>query len=295
MELDGIDILVKVVQAGSFSRAAKQLGMPNSTVSAKVSALEKRLGVSLLQRTTRKLHVTQAGEAYFHRCSQALAELQAAETELETERGEPSGLLRLTAPVEVGHNLLPPLVNAFLERYPRAKVEMIITNRLVDLVAKNVDLAVRAGALKDSALIARRFVLGRFGLWASPDYLKRNPAPSHPKELAQHDCMRLSQFGGTGLQLSKGREHVRVALAGRVLADDFEALRALAVLGRGIVFLPSILCGNEVKERKLVPVLADWRGETVTLSLVHSVQRFVAPKIRAFIAMAEELWQQPKF
>ena len=109
MDLDGIAIFVKVMQAGSFSRAAKLLGMPNSTVSAKISALEKRLGVTLLQRTTRRLRATQAGEAYFQRCLRALEELQAAENELETSRGEPKGLLRLTAPVEVGHNLLPAL------------------------------------------------------------------------------------------------------------------------------------------------------------------------------------------
>ena len=116
MDLDGIAIFVKVLQAGSFSRAAKLLGMPNSTVSAKVSALEKRLGVTLLQRTTRKLRATQAGEAYYQRSLRALEELQAAENELETGRAEPQGILRLTAPVEIGHSLLPALVHAYSDR-----------------------------------------------------------------------------------------------------------------------------------------------------------------------------------
>jgi DNA-binding transcriptional LysR family regulator len=121
MDLDAIAVFVKVVQAGSFSQAAKLLGMPNSTVSAKVSLLEKRLGVTLLQRTTRKLRVTQAGEAYFKRCVQALDELQAAESELAIAQREPQGLLRLTAPVELGHGLLPALVDGFLQKYPRWK------------------------------------------------------------------------------------------------------------------------------------------------------------------------------
>src|SRR5919106_4670699 len=140
MDLDGIAIFVKVIQAGSFSRAAKLLGMPNSTVSAKVSALEKRLGVTLLQRTTRKLHATQAGEAYFRRCVLALDELQAAENELENTQGEPKGVLRLTAPVDIGHNLLASLVAAFMKRHRHINVELIITNRLLDLVAEGVDL-----------------------------------------------------------------------------------------------------------------------------------------------------------
>ncbi|HVO93634.1 MAG TPA: LysR family transcriptional regulator [Terriglobales bacterium] len=294
MDLDGIVIFVKVVQAGSFSKAAALLGIPNSTVSAKVAALEKRLGITLLQRTTRKLHATQAGEAYFRRCVQALEELTAAENELATARGEPNGVLRLTAPVEFGHNLLPALVDAFMKRHTRVDVELVITNRLIDLVAENVDLAVRAGSLKDSALIARRFELGHFGFWASPTYLKQHPPPAHPRELAQHECMKFSRFDGKGVQLSNGREQARITLAGRIMADDFEALRALAVHGRGIAFLPSFLCNERVQERKLVPVLPDWRGEAVAVSLVYPAQRFVAPKVRAFIEVASELWHWSK-
>src|SRR4029453_2311493 len=230
MDLDGIEIFVKVLQAGSFSRAARLLGMPNSTVSAKVSALEKRLGVTLLQRTTRKLRATQAGEAYFHRSVRALEELQAAENELETTRGEPKGLLRVTAPVEVGHGLLPALVHEFIEKHPHMEVELVITNRVLDLVGNGIDLAVRAGPLKDSGLIAKRFELGHFGLWASPDYLTKHVAPRHPKELAQHNCLRFSRFKNEGFRLTNGRENLNVPVSGTSIADDFETLRSLATL-----------------------------------------------------------------
>ncbi len=204
MDLDGIAIFVKVIQAGSFSRAATLLGMPNSTVSAKVSALEKRLGVTLLQRTTRKLRVTQAGEAYFQRAVRALEELQAAENELETGRVEPTGLLRVTAPVEIGHSLLPALVHAFLKKHPRMEVELVVTSRVLDLVVDGIDLAIRAGPLKDSSLIAKRFDLGDFGLWASPDYLTQHATPHHPEELAQHNCLRFSRFKDDGFRLTHG-------------------------------------------------------------------------------------------
>jgi DNA-binding transcriptional LysR family regulator len=292
MDLDGIAIFVKVMQTGSFSRAAKLLGMPNSTVSAKVSALEKRLGVTLLQRTTRKLRATQTGEAYFQRCVQALEELQAAENELETARGEPKGLLRLTAPVEVGHNLLPALVHAYLAKYPKMTVEVMVTNRVLDLVAEGVDLAIRAGDLKDSGLIARRFVLGQFTLWASPGYLANHPAPRQPKDLALHDCLEFLPFKKKPLDLSRGRENVRVALTGRTAADDFETLRALAVLGNGIAYLPGFLCAEQAKQKTLVRVLPQWHGGGTPVSLVYPAQRFVAPKVRAFIAVAEELWNK---
>ena len=292
MDLDGVAIFVKVLQAGSFSQAAKLLGMPNSTVSAKVSALEKRLGVTLLQRTTRKLRATQAGEAYFQRAARAMEELQAAENELETGRAEPKGLLRLTAPVEVGHSLLPALVHAFLEKHPRMEVELVVTNRVLDLVADGIDLAVRAGPLKDSSLIAKRFDLGDFGLWASPDYLARHAAPRHPKELAQHNCLRFYRFKDDGVRLTHGRENFHVAVSGQLVADDFETLRSLAILGAGIAFLPSFLCSEETKENKLTRVLPKWRGEKVSMSLVYPAQRFVPAKVRAFIAVADKLWKK---
>ena len=290
MDLDGIAVFVKVVQAGSFSQAAKLLNMPNSTVSAKVAALEKRLGVTLLQRTTRRLHLTEAGEGYFRRCMTALEELHAAENELAIERGETKGVLRLTAPVELGRSALPPVLDVLMKRHPAIKIDLIITNRLVDLVAENIDVAVRAGPLKDSGLIAKRFVLGQFGLWASPSYLKNNSVPRNPDELKEHDCLRFAPFTGRKLQLTNGRERAQIALAGRITADDFEALRALAVLGWGIALLPSFLCAEEAKERKLVSVLPNWRGDSVSISVVYPAQRFVAPKIRAFITAAEELW-----
>lgn len=291
MDLDGIAIFVKVIQAGSFSKAAKLLGMPNSTVSAKISALERRLGVTLLQRTTRKLRATQAGETYYQRSARALEELQTAENELETERGEPTGLLRVTAPVEIGHSLLPALVHEFLKQHPGMQVELIVTNRVLDLVVDGIDLAIRAGPLKDSSLIAKRFDLGYFGLWASRDYLTKHAAPQHPKELAQHNCLRFSRFKNDGLRLTNGRENVNIAISGNAVADDFETLRALAISGEGIVFLPSFLCAEETKQDKLQRVLPQWRGDRVSIFLAYPAQPFVAQKVRAFISVATELWK----
>jgi DNA-binding transcriptional LysR family regulator len=295
MDLDAIAVFVKVVQAGSFSQAAKLLGMPNSTVSAKVSLLEKRLGVTLLQRTTRKLRVTQAGEGYFKRCVQALDELQAAESELATAQREPQGLLRLTAPVELGHGLLPALVDGFLQKYPKMGVDLLITNRVLDLVAEGIDLAIRAGALKDSRLIAKRFTLGQFTLWASPSYLKNHAAPSHPRELSQHECFRFSRFKDATWKLTNGKEITTVTISGRVLADDFETIRSMACRGAGVGLMPSFLCAEEVRQKELVQVLPQWHGDTVWFSFVYPAQRFVSSKLRAFITIAEAILKTQKF
>lgn len=282
MDLDGIAVFVKVVQAGSFSAAARLLGIPNTTVSAKVARLERRLGVTLIQRTTRKLHVTPAGRAYFERCVRGLGEIEAAEAEVSLSAAEPRGLLRITAPGDVAHGLLPALVGRFLERYPRTEVELVVANRVIDLLAEGVHLAVRGAALPDSTLAARRFLSYRGGLWASAAYLKKKGAPRTPPELAEHACIVFPRLAAKTLRLSDGRGHADVTLKGRLAVDDFETLRQFAVQGRGIGMLIDYLA----REVSLVPVLPRWTWTSGALSFVYPGQRFVPANVRAFIDTA---------
>ncbi|MCM2278132.1 MAG: LysR family transcriptional regulator [Oligoflexia bacterium] len=286
MELDGIPVFVKVVQAGSFSRAARQLGMPKTTVSAKVARLERRLGVTLIQRTTRQLNVTPAGRAYFERCVRGLEEIQAAESEIANVTREPRGLLRITAPVDVAHSFLPAIVRRYLAKYPETQVELIVTNRMVDLVSEGVDLAIRAGELEDSSLLARKFVSSSMVFWASPAYLKRKGAPKHPRELAQHDCLVPSDLPHESLKLTAGSEEFVAKLTGRVAADDFETLKAFIVKGDGIGLLPDYLAAEAFEAGKLERILPRWSWGTGVLSFVYPAQRFVSPKVQAFIALA---------
>lgn len=281
MELDGIAIFVKVVQAGSFSAAARLLGVPNTTVSAKVARLEKRLGVTLIQRTTRKLHVTPAGQAYFERCVRGLEEIETAEAEI-TQSAEPKGLLRITAPGDVAHGLLPAAVSRFLERYPRTRVEVLVANRVVDLVAEGVHLAIRAGALRDSTLVARRYLPYTGGLWASAQYLKRKGTPQSPAELEQHDCLVFPRFAPRGLRLTDGKSKLDVQLPARIAVDDLETLRYFAVRSAGIVTLIDYLA----REAPLVPVLPKWNWTSGALSFVYPGQLFVPANVRAFIDTA---------
>ena len=286
MDLDDIAVFVKVVQAGSFSKAARLLDMPNTTVSAKVARLEKRLGVTLIQRTTRKLHITPAGQAYFARCMRGLAEIETAEAEISSATAEPRGVLRITVTGDVAHSLLPPIASEYVRRYPRLEIEVIVANRVVDLVGEGIDLAIRAAELKDSTLVARRFLSFTVDLWASPDYLERRGTPRTPAELESHDCLVFSRLARQQLRLTDGRQKAELPSNGRITVDDMETLRAFVLQGAGIGTLPSFLCSPYVREGTLLRVLPKWTWITGALSFVYPSQPFVPAKVRAFIDLA---------
>ena len=288
--MDAIAVFVKVVEAGSFSAAARRLGMPKTTVSAKVAKLEKRLGVRLIQRTTRKLRMTEAGEQYFRHCAIAISEVEFAEAALQSAKGKPGGVLRVTAPVDLGHVVLPPIVRDYAVKYPDVSVELIVTNRIVDLVGEGVDIAIRSAAvLKDSSLIARRFFDARANLWASPEYLQKCGKLAHPRDLK--NAAFVGNPAHQSVILTNGRSDFEVHLQGRFRADDYEAVKALAVLGGGIAWLPDLLAGDAVEAGTLVRVLPQWQPKkpgSGTFYFVYAGRRYALPKVEGFIQTALE-------
>lgn len=291
--LDSIPVFVKVAQLGSFSQAARVLGMPNTTVSAKVAQLEKSLGTTLMQRTTRKLHLTEAGQAYLERCIRALAELEAAESELTSTSGEIKGHLRITASVDVGHSLLPRLVDQYLELHPEMEVDLVVTNRVVDLVGEGVDIAIRAGKLKDSSLIAKKFIDSEFALYASKKFLKTHGTPTIKSLEADFPFVRFAPFRNEGFSLTNGSQSVQIRPKGAIQSDDLGTVKIMAVSGHGLALLPNFVADPEVESGNLVEVLPDWSMKTGFFSLVYPPQRFVTPKVRAFIAVAEKFFAGP--
>jgi DNA-binding transcriptional LysR family regulator len=288
MDLNEISVFIKVIQVGSFSRAAQQLGMPNSTVSSKVSSLEKRLGVTLIQRTTRKLSITPAGQAYFRRCIQGLEEIQAAEVEIASIQGEPQGLLRITAPVELGSTILPGLISGFANKYPKVRVEVVLTDRRVDLLSESMDLAIRAGELKDSSLIAKRIGSAYFAPFASPRYLKLHGTPTHPREFRTHLCVQFTPLGVDEWKMAGPKGSLNVPVSGRIIVNDLKMVKLLVLKGEGIALLPTFFCHPEIQAGKLVRILPEWRTNTNPVHFVYPAQRFVTPKLSAFIAFATE-------
>jgi DNA-binding transcriptional LysR family regulator len=287
MDLNEVVVFIKVIQSGSFSGAAIKLGMPVSTVSFKVSSLEKRLGLTLIQRTTRKLHITPVGEVYYKKCVEGMASIEAAEIEVASTQSEPSGLLRLTTYNEVAGSILPGIISQYTERYPKVRIEVLVTDRVVDLISENVDLAIRAGELKDSGLIARKIGTSCFGMYSSPKYLKLHKAPTHPRELIQHQTLQFTPFGVEEWKLlGPTGAPINARLHGRVLMNDLIGLKSMALAGDGIALLPTYFVVNEVREKKLVRVLPDWHTRMSSAHFVYPSQKFVTPKLSAFIGLA---------
>ena len=288
MDLDAIAVFVKVVETGSFSAAARVLNMPKTTVSAKVAALEKRLGVNLIQRTTRKLRVTEAGEKYFHHCAIAVREVELGEAALQSIQEKPSGLLKITAPVDIGHTVLPGIARAYVEKYPDTQVDIVVTNRVVDVVGEGFDLAIRTGRLKDSPLIARRFFDVRVSLWASPAYLETVDRITHPKHLVKVRFVGLSMTKAQ--RLIKGTTEAELLFAGRINTDDFETVKALVLLDEGIGALPDFLAADAVAAGRLQPVLPEWKlGLTGVFYFVYAGRKYVSSKVQAFIETAIQM------
>jgi DNA-binding transcriptional LysR family regulator len=287
MDLNEIAIFVKVIQSGSFSGAAKELGLPKSTVSAKVSDLEARLGVTLIERTTRKLFITEAGKIFFDRCLIGLHEFEAAKDELHSSLSEPQGLLKITAPVELGNFVLPSIISRFTKKFPKVNIELILTDRKVDLLSEGVDLAIRAGHLKDSSLIAKKLGSVHFSLFVGKNYLPQIKNLETPDDLVRHDALLFTPFGNEWT-LNKDKKQKVVRPKSKIMVNDLNVLRALTISGGGVALLPSFICHEEIKNKKLHPVLPDWISDYTPVQFVYPAQKFVKPKLREFIAFSSD-------
>jgi LysR family transcriptional regulator, regulator for bpeEF and oprC len=294
MDLPALQAFVKVVQTGSFTRAAETLGTQKAHLSRVVSQLERSLGVRLLERTTRALSLTEAGREFFERAQGILAAVDDAERAMQDAQAAPRGTLKLTCGVEFGMMAVSHWVGRYLQRFPEMKVEADFTARVVDLVHEGFDLAVRLGPLADSTLAARKLGELGYGLYASPDYLARCGRPDQPAAVAGH---ALLAFAGavTGpaapahWRLSQGTRQERVALRPRLKANNVFAIRDAAQAGLGIAALPCIVASPLLREGALQPVLPDWSLPGVPVHAVFASARYLTPKVRSFIDLAVEL------
>ncbi len=272
MDLNDVALFARVVESGSFTAAAASLGLPKSSVSRGVARLEAALGVRLLHRTTRRLRLSDAGRVYLDRASVALSGLDEARA-LVTDLGtEVRGTVRVTAAVDVGVRLLPPIVARFVALHPRVRVELSLTGRVVDLVEEGFDLAIRAGKLADSSLVARKLGVSRLGLFASTAYLGRRGAPRAVADLAAHDCVLFRTKGGRATWRLEGPEGDRaVEVRGAITADEMSCVSEILHEGAGIGVLPPFLA----KARPgLVRVLPRHAMAAATLAIVSPPVRY---------------------
>jgi DNA-binding transcriptional LysR family regulator len=292
-DLNDIAVFVRVAQLESFSRAARALGMPVSTVSRKVTALEQRLGVTLLQRTTRKLSLTAQGRAYCDQCSEPLNQLFDAEQVLTQTQRKPEGFLRISAPVILGHDAFYAFLSSFLKTYPRIQADLFITNLFLDLIAENIDVAIRFGELRDSSLIAQRIGKSVRYVVAAPEYLRGRPLPSRPEDLRGHQCVILQGRNNEAeWHLVNGKKSVRLHVSGQVAARDHPAVSAFTSRGHGIGLLPSNYCDAQIASGKLVRLLPDWSSPEIFVHAVYPTRRFLPAKLQVFLE-ALKAWKSP--
>ena len=234
MDFNETAVFVKVAQAGSFTAAARQLKLPTSTVSTRIARLEKRLGVTLLQRTTRRLSLTEAGRLYFQHAALGLEHLLEAEAAVTTAVSEPRGVLRVTAPADFGDAILAELIGAMRTACPLVDMELALTDRNVDLIAEGIDVAIRAGTLSDSSLVAKRIGSTCWALFAHPEYLRTAPPLTEPHHLQAHDCLQFTPLGRQQWALSDGITRITAPMAGHVVVNDFGVIRSMALSGLGV-------------------------------------------------------------
>ena len=280
-----MEVFARVIETGSFTAAARKLGLTPSAVAKLVTRLEVRLGVRLLHRSTRSLRPTEEGEAFYERAAAILVDLDEAEAAVAAS-ATPRGRLRVNASVPFGHGILLPLLPEFLERYSEITIDLTLTDDVVDILAERADVAIRHGPLRDSRLMARKLGRSRRMIVASPAYLKRHGRPKRPEDLARHNCLnfnfRISAYEWP-FQDESARER-NVAINGNLQVNNGETLRQLVLAGGGIARLGGFNLAADLKAKRLVPLLQEFdRGEPEEIHAVFVGRGHMPLRVRAFI------------
>ncbi|QID19504.1 LysR family transcriptional regulator [Nitrogeniibacter mangrovi] len=279
-----MQVFVESVRQGSFSAAGRHLDLSPSAISKLLSRLESRLGVRLINRTTRALHLTEAGERYYPRCLEILADIEDAENALTGFVQAPAGTLRINSTPGFAKHQLLPLMPAFQARYPRVTLEFQLTGQAVDLVAEGVDLAIRLGELQDTSLVGRKLGQSRRVVCASPGYLATHGRPLTPSDLLQHECLRLSTsevFNRWQFTSAAGTETVEAQ--GTFVTDNVDALHEYALLGGGIARLSMFMVARDIEAGRLVPLLTDYGIEKQLIHAVYPHRKHLPAKVRALL------------
>lgn len=286
---------VRVVESGSFVRAAQALHLSSAGVTRDVAQLEAQLGTRLLQRHSRRLALTETGTAYYERCKQVLADLAEADALASAASLQPSGVLRLNAPVTFGTRHLARLLPRFRTLYPEVELDVSLSDRLVDLMEENLDMVVRIARLNNSNLVARRISRTRLVACAAPQYLQRHGAPLTPHELSQHLCLGYS-YSPTKDEWEFADAHgqtLRVPVKCRFHANNGEVLRAACLAGEGIALQPTFLVGPDLANGELVPLLRDWMAPPLGIHVVTPSRKYMSGKVRAMLDFLSQAFPDP--
>ncbi|MCW8900861.1 MAG: LysR substrate-binding domain-containing protein [Gammaproteobacteria bacterium] len=288
-----LETFATVVEKGSFTAAADALGISKPVVSKQVSQLEQHLGVQLMQRTTRRLHLTHAGEVFASYSKRIMADVREAEQSVLPLQSEPRGRLRISAPESLALSLLPEVLLNFQQKFPTLELDVHISGRFVDLIEEGIDVALRVGEMEDSSLIARLLMPCSFHVCASAKYLEKNGSPQHPDELSKHNCLIYSQgqrSANWGFKDKDGKI-LNIKVEGNLHSDTGNLLMKAALNGNGIFIAPTYMVTNALKEGQLKTVLDDYTSAMPGLYAVYPYSKLVSVKVRAFVDFLVDAWK----
>ncbi len=290
-DINDLLVFLSVAEAGSFTVAAKRLGMPKANVSRKVSRLEQRLGVTLLERSTRSQHLTEVGTRYLAHCQRIREEINLADATVSEVLHSFKGKIKIGTSVTIGQQIIKPVISSFLRQYPDINIELSLVNRQVDLIEEGFDLLIRVGDLEDSRLVGRRLGSAQRRLYATSSYLKLRNRPYKIDELcdAQLLIMRmLSKDNKINLESEKGKRTFN--LNPRLIVDDFAVIKQAAIDGQGVAILPSYMCDEEINNGKLINILPEWGMSDIDIYALYPKHRAKIPKVQAFLKFTKEVF-----
>jgi len=294
--LTDIVVFVRVVDDGSFTRAAERLKLSRSVVSKYVTRLEGRLGARLLNRTTRRLSLTEAGRIFYQRSRRGLQDIEEAEAEVSRLQEKPRGVLRINSPMSFGILHIAPALPEFLAQHPEVSVEMNLDDRVVDVIEEGFDVSIRIAEMPDSSLIARRLAPCRHVIVAAPAYLEKHGTPRTPEDLRDHNIISFS-YQASAYDwhfISPDNKQVSVPVSGSMQANNSLALREALLRGVGITRTPTFVVGKDVQDGHLLSILGNYRTLEVSIYLVYPQRRHLSPKVRAFVDfMADRISEPP--
>ncbi len=289
--LSTLEVFVAVAERGSFSKAAEDLNLSNSAVSKQVAALEERLGARLLNRTTRRVSLTDVGQAYWERAKGVLADLEEADAAAASLHDEARGVLKMSVPFSFSLSHLPPVIADFMEAHPKLEIDLVLNDRFVDIVDEGFDVAIRIGELADSSLKARRIAPVRRVLAASPAFLDRVGRPDTPEDLNGDWCLRYS-IGGDTLELERegnpGDIAAQIKTGGPLRVNNGDMIREAMLRGIGVASLPTFIIGEDLKSGALERVLPDWCARTIAMYAVYPPGKALSAKVRLLIDFLAE-------
>lgn len=292
-DLNDMMLFIAVIDAGSFTRAADRLNIPKANLSRKISRLEERLGVTLLERTTRSQHITEAGKHYLEHCRRIHLEVDLADASIAQMLDKVEGQLKIGASVGMGHELLKPVLGKFMHQYPQISLELNLLNRRVDLIEEGFDLIIRIGTLEDSRLVAKHLGQVSRKIYASLDYLKRRGTITSIEQLDRYDFLLMSRIQNDGrITLESGRQQQAFRVTPKMLVDDFLILKQMAIEGVGIAIIPDYMCHQEIKDGTLVPVFEEWGMPDIDVYALYPKHRLNIPKVGAFLEYIQAVFKE---